>query len=163
MDHSQPGSSVHGDSPGKNNGVGYHAFLQIFPTQGWNPGLQYCRWILYQLSHQGSPGVLEWIASRCSRGSSWSRNQTGVSLWQVGSLPAELLVKTQREHSIGGCILPETEGGSWERAVTLSGIAQHTWKKIVTGGFLMLISCLVILFPEREVAKWRKQLAWCTA
>jgi len=26
----------------------------IFPTQGLNPGLWYCRWILYQLSHQGS-------------------------------------------------------------------------------------------------------------
>ena len=30
-------SSVHGDSPGKNTGVGYHALFQgIFPTQGWN-------------------------------------------------------------------------------------------------------------------------------
>ena len=34
---SPPGSSVHGDSPGKNSGVGYHALLQgIFPTQGSN-------------------------------------------------------------------------------------------------------------------------------
>ena len=24
----------------------------IFPTQGWNPGLLHCRWILYQLSHK---------------------------------------------------------------------------------------------------------------
>ena len=32
-----PGSSVHGDSPGKNTGLGYHAFLQgIFLTQGSN-------------------------------------------------------------------------------------------------------------------------------
>ena len=31
---SPPGSSVHGDSPGKNIGVGCHALLQgIFPTQ----------------------------------------------------------------------------------------------------------------------------------
>ena len=56
MDCSPPGSSVHGDSPGKNIGVGCHAFLQgIFPTQGWNPGLPHCREILYQLSHKGSP------------------------------------------------------------------------------------------------------------
>ena len=49
------GSSVHGDSPGKNTGVGCHALLQgIFPTQGSNPGLPHCRWILYRLSHQGS-------------------------------------------------------------------------------------------------------------
>ena len=33
------GSSIHGDSPGKNTGVGCHALLQgIFPTQGSNPG-----------------------------------------------------------------------------------------------------------------------------
>ena len=34
MDCSPPGSSVYGDSPGKNTGVGCHALLQgIFPTQ----------------------------------------------------------------------------------------------------------------------------------
>ena len=54
MDCSPPGSSVHGDSPGKNTGVGCHALLQgIFPTQGSNPGLLHCRQILYQLSYQG--------------------------------------------------------------------------------------------------------------
>ena len=56
MDGSPPGSSVPGDSPGKNTGVGCHARLQgIFPTQGLNPGLPHCRQILYHLSHQGSP------------------------------------------------------------------------------------------------------------
>ena len=55
MDCSPPGSSVHGDSPGKNTGAGCHALLQgIFPTQGQNPGLLLCRQILYRLSHQGS-------------------------------------------------------------------------------------------------------------
>ena len=40
MDCSPPGSSVHGDSLGKNTGVGCHAFLQrIFSTQGSNPPL----------------------------------------------------------------------------------------------------------------------------
>ena len=52
MDCSLAGSSVHGDSPGRNTGVGCHAHLQgIFPTQGSNPGLLYCRQILYSLSH----------------------------------------------------------------------------------------------------------------
>ena len=52
---SPPGSPVHGDSPGKNTGVGCQALLQgIFPTQGSNPDLLHCRWILYHLSHQGS-------------------------------------------------------------------------------------------------------------
>ena len=55
-DCSLPGSSVHEDSPGKNTGVGCHALLQgIFPIQGLNLGLPHCRWILYSLSHQGSP------------------------------------------------------------------------------------------------------------
>ena len=44
--------------PGQNTGVGSHSLLQgSFPTQGSNPGLLHCRWILYQLSHQGSPKV----------------------------------------------------------------------------------------------------------
>ena len=48
VDCSLPGSSVHGDSPGKNTGVGCHSLLQgIFPTQGLNPGLLHFRWILY--------------------------------------------------------------------------------------------------------------------
>ena len=56
MDCSPPGSSVHGDSPGKNTGVGCHALLQgIFPNQGSNPGLPHCRLILYQLSQQAGP------------------------------------------------------------------------------------------------------------
>ena len=40
MDCSPPGSSVHGDSPGKNPGVSCHVLLQgIFPIQESNPGL----------------------------------------------------------------------------------------------------------------------------
>ena len=49
------GSSVHRDSLSKNTGVGCHALLQgIIPTQGSNPDLPHCKWILYCLSHQGS-------------------------------------------------------------------------------------------------------------
>ena len=58
-DCSLPGSSVHGDPPGKNTGVGCYVLLQgIFPTPGSSPGLPHCRRILYQLSHQGSPRVV---------------------------------------------------------------------------------------------------------
>ena len=35
--------------------------------------------IFYHLKHQGSPRILEWVAYPFSRGSSWPRNQTGVS------------------------------------------------------------------------------------
>ena len=54
VNNSPPVSSVHGDSPGKNTGVGCHALLQgIFPTQGSNSGLPHCEQILNQLSYQG--------------------------------------------------------------------------------------------------------------
>ena len=56
MDCRLPGSSVHGDSPGKNTGVGCHTLLQgTFSTQGSNPGFLHCMWILHHLSHQGRP------------------------------------------------------------------------------------------------------------
>ena len=75
VDCSPPGSSVHADSPGKNIGVGCHALLQgIFPTQGSNPGLPCCRQILYHLSQQGSPRILEWVAKPSSRGASQPRD-----------------------------------------------------------------------------------------
>ena len=68
------------NSPGQNTGVGRHSLLQeIFPTQAPSPGLQHRGWILYQLSHQGSPRILEWVAYPFSRGSSQPRNWTGVS------------------------------------------------------------------------------------
>ena len=45
----------------QNTGVGNFSFLQgSFPTQGLNPGLPHCRWILYQLSHKGSPWLVGW-------------------------------------------------------------------------------------------------------
>ena len=41
------------NSPGQNTGVGSFSLLQgMFLTQGSNPGLPYCRWILYQLSRR---------------------------------------------------------------------------------------------------------------
>ena len=46
------------NSPGQNTGVGSLSLPHgIFPTEGSNPGLLHCRWILYQLSHKGSPGL----------------------------------------------------------------------------------------------------------
>ena len=52
MDYSPSGSSVHGDSPSKNAGVGCHFLLQgIFCTQGSNLGLLHCRQMLSHLSH----------------------------------------------------------------------------------------------------------------
>ena len=53
----------------KNTGVGSLSLLQqIFPTQELNQGLLHCRQILYQLSHKGSPRILEWVAYPFSSG-----------------------------------------------------------------------------------------------
>ena len=52
------------NSAGQNAGRGNRSLLQgIFPTQGQKSGLPHCWQILYQLSHQGSPRILEWVAS----------------------------------------------------------------------------------------------------
>ena len=119
IDCSPPGSSVHGDSPGKNTGVGSRSLLQgIFPTQGWNPGLPHCRRILYCLSYQGSSRTLEWVAYPFSRGSSWPRNWTRVSCiaggfftsWATREAPATIyltLNMPQFNHVEGG------RGGLW--------------------------------------------------
>ena len=49
------------------------------PNQGSNPGLLHCGQILYHLSHQGKPRILEWIAYPFCRGSSQPRNWIEVS------------------------------------------------------------------------------------
>ena len=66
--------------PGQNTGVGSLSLLQgIFPIQGSNPGLLHYRQILYQLSHQESPRILECVAYSFSSRSSRTRNWTRVS------------------------------------------------------------------------------------
>ena len=78
MDYGPPGSSVHGDSPGKNTGVGYHALLQgIIPTQRSNPGLPHCRRNLRHLTHHGSPNWPE--IGRIQR--AWRTNYQGWFNW----------------------------------------------------------------------------------
>ena len=80
VDYSPPGSSVHGILQARIlDWVALPLPQGIFLTQESNPGLQHCRQILYQLSHKWSPRVLEWVACPFSSGSSWLRNQTGVS------------------------------------------------------------------------------------
>ena len=96
VDCSPPGSSVHGDSPGKNTGVGCHALLQgIFPTQGLNPGLPHCRWILYQLSYQGSlfsiVAVSIYIPTNSARGSPFLH--TFFNMWLIHYIVQQKLVQ----------------------------------------------------------------------
>ena len=76
---SPPGSSVLGILQARILEWVATASQGIFPSQGSNPGLLHCRWILSQLSHQGSPSILEWVAYPFSWRSSWPRNQTRAS------------------------------------------------------------------------------------
>ena len=75
------------NSLGQDTGLGSLSLLKgILPTQGLNPGLLHCRRIIYQLSHKGSPRILEWVAYPFSSRSSWPRNQTGFSCIADGIL-----------------------------------------------------------------------------
>ena len=55
MDCSLSGSTIHGIILPRILEWVAIPFSRIFPTQELNLGLLYCRQILYQLSHQGSP------------------------------------------------------------------------------------------------------------
>ena len=68
------------NSPGQNTGVNSLSLLQgIIPTQGSNPCLLHYRRILYQLSHKGSPRILEWVSFPFSSRSSQPRDLHQVS------------------------------------------------------------------------------------
>ena len=67
MDHSLPGSPVHGYSPSKNTGVGCYFLLQgIFPTQGLNPHLSsFLQWQTSSssLAQHGKPRTIVQFSS----------------------------------------------------------------------------------------------------
>ena len=68
------------NSPVQNTGVGSLSHFQgIFPTQGSNPGVPNYRHILYQLSHKGNPGTLQYVVYPFSSEISWPRKWTEVS------------------------------------------------------------------------------------
>ena len=86
MDCSSPGFSIHGDSPGKNTGVGYHALFQgIFPTQGLNLHFLYLlHWQVSSLPlcHLGSPLI---NIIRVNILSSWQNHHIGSpTCWSEG-------------------------------------------------------------------------------
>ena len=79
--------------PGQNTGEGSLSLLQgIFPTQESNPDLLHCRQILYQLSHKGSPRMLEWVAYPTPSPADLPNSgiKLGFPALQADSLPTEL-------------------------------------------------------------------------
>ena len=88
------------NSPGQNTGVGGLSLLQgIFPTQGLNPGLPHCRQILYQLSHKGSPRILERVATPSPADLPDPGIEPRSPALQVDSLPTKLSGKPTRHFS----------------------------------------------------------------
>ena len=83
------------NSPGQNTGVGSRSLLQgIFPSQGSNPSLPR---ILHQLSHEGNPRILEWVAYHFSNGSSDPGIEPGSPALQADSSPAEPPGRAKRQ------------------------------------------------------------------
>ena len=100
MDCSPPGFSVLGGFPSMNTRAGCHALLQgIFLTQVLNLGLPHYRRILYCLSHQGSPWILEWLGCPYSRGI-FPTQELNWGLWHCW----QILYQGNSYHNIPGII-----------------------------------------------------------
>ena len=95
------------NSPGQNTGAGSRSLLQgIFPTQGSNPGLLHCRWILYQLSYQdGGCKMHFWTEVLELRFVTWGCRGKAASRGAAGT-----------RRSVGMCPPPAPELLSWAQA-----------------------------------------------
>ena len=122
----------------------------IFTTQGSNPGLPRCRWILYQLSHKGSPRIMEWVVYPFSSGSFQPRNQNGSPALQADSLPTELWGKPILQHEIKST--KNAKETKPNKTLTQQGVSIHT------GHY---IQYLIITYNEKESeAACPNLLAW---
>ena len=93
------------NSPGQNTGVCSLSLLQgIFPTQESNPGLPYCRWILYQQTQKGSPRILERVINL-----KWGRAGTACS----DSVTCWVLAIWAQEDSMSAWSLQANIGSRW--------------------------------------------------
>ena len=88
------------NSQSQNTGVSSLSLLQgLFPSQGLNSGLLHCRQFRYQLSHLGSPRILEWVACPFSSRSFQPRNQTGVS-YTAGRIFTNWAVREENNNTL---------------------------------------------------------------
>ena len=68
------------NSPGYNTGVGsLYLSRGLSQPSDWTQISHIAGEFFYQLSHKGSPRILEWVAYPFSSGSSWPKNRTGIS------------------------------------------------------------------------------------
>ena len=92
---------VHRNSPGQNTLVGSCSLLQwIFLTQGLNPVLLHCRWILYQLSYEGSTNRIILLLPH-------RKKQTQIQNSDVSTAVGWLLMRLFFSHSVmSDCLQP---------------------------------------------------------
>ena len=121
----------------------------IFPTKGLNPSLPHCRWIPYQLSHKGSPRILEWVTYLFSSGSSWPRNQTRVSCiagrfftnWAIGEA---LWLVVNAYHQFGYCRLKSDAQLNCIKICSVDSISslhQHC----ISAGLTVIMDCVAFV------------------
>ena len=149
------------NSPGKNTGVGSLSLLQeIFPTQGSNPGLLQYRWILYQLSHKGSPRILEWVSCLSllqlifpTQESNWCLLHCRQILYQLSYQGCIL------------CLLPINTSITWLKATSFTF---HNTHHIVLQNFFLSVTltelpeirgiihkCLILLYTLQSLTHSR--------
>ena len=159
--------TVHGILQTRIDGVGSLSFLQgIFPTQGLNPGRSHCRQILYQLSHKGSPRILEWVVYPICSGSSRPRNRTRVSC-VVDGFFTNWAIEWRTQHSQGVMSVTSVlilssnkhqskcsqEEGWWD--------LKHTFllaRKLLDEPTTMLVNTSTCPFPPRKIVSSSKLL-----
>ena len=128
MDYSPPGSSVLGDSPGKNTGVGCHALLQgIIPTQASNPGLPHCRQILCGLSKP--PGKPTRLRRNLTQELSWDLPYCRQVLCQLslqGSLTSAPYQEEQRPREPPPCCPSNPDGHVRQAGHLLPTFQRHS-------------------------------------
>ena len=107
--------------------MGSLSLLQgLFPTQGSNPGLPHCKWILCQLSQKGSPRILQWVAYPFSSGYSQPRNWTRLS-WIAGRFFANWATKEAPQacnqmHMSLSSVITVLQGGWQGTVLTREGL-----------------------------------------
>ena len=124
--------TLQSDSPDQNTGVGSLSFLQgIFPTHGLNPGLLHCRRILYQLSHNGNPRILEWVAFPFSSPGIDLPNpgiEPGSPALQVDSLPAKPQGKLKNTGMVAYPLSSRSsQPRNWTRVSCIAGGFLTSW------------------------------------
>ena len=147
-DHRLPGSSVHGDSPHKNTGVGCHAFLQgFFTTQGSNPGLPHCRQILYRLSHQGSPTISKFLHYFCYNTLFYSLTYHNLSIFY------EFVFVVQSLSCVQFFATPWTVAHQASLSFTISQSLLLSIESMVSSNHLILCHSLLLpsIFPSIRV------------